>query len=228
MLWIGAVDYGHTFSETGYSEAAEQREEAQALSIKIAVSVAMVDGTLADSEGETIKAWVMRAIGPYPKQNRERLKNLYNEAFKEAFSQVLDGTLNLSNITSRLNEIGEKKVKYDAIELCFDVMAADGKIDAEEMRMIRKVAEALTLNLDEIERIKDHRIIKLDVAPGGDIPTEEILGIQESWDREHVKKHLREEFQKWNNRINTLPEGEERANAQKMLDLIAEVRKKSA
>jgi len=38
--------------------------------------------------------------------------------------------------------------------------------------------------------------------------------------------HLREEFNKWNNRLNTLPEGVERDNAQQMLGLISDARKK--
>ena len=46
--------------------------------------------------------------------------------------------------------------------------------------------------------------------------------------REKIKKYLAVEFAKWNNRLNTLVEGQERENAQKMLDLIAEGRKKYA
>ena len=38
-------------------------------------------------------------------------------------------------------------------------------------------------------------------------------------------KHLREQFYKWNNRLSALQEGEERRNAQRMLELIAEARK---
>ena len=55
---------------------------------------------------------------------------------------------------------------------------------------------------------------------------EEILGIEKSWDKEKIKKHLTTEFQKWNNRISTLKEGEERNNAQLMLNKIADARKK--
>ena len=40
--------------------------------------------------------------------------------------------------------------------------------------------------------------------------------------------HLRKEFKKWNDRLNTASEGEERDNAQKMLDLIADARENMA
>ena len=55
-----------------------------------------------------------------------------------------------------------------------------------------------------------------------------MLQIDTDWTNEQIKKHLREEYSKWNNRINTLDEGQERDNAQQMLDLIAEARKKYA
>jgi ABC-type proline/glycine betaine transport system substrate-binding protein len=126
-------------------------------------------------------------------------------------------------LTEKLNEIAEKSTKYETVELCFDVMAADGVLHAEEMRVIRKVAEALDLDLDEIEKMQDQKIISIKSHEG---PLEETLGIEPDWGTERIKKHLRDEFQKWNNRLNTLPEGEERDNAQRMLDLISEARTK--
>ena len=52
------------------------------------------------------------------------------------------------------------------------------------------------------------------------------MGIDKSWNNEKIKKHLLLEFSKWNNRINVLKTESERNNAQKMLDNIAELRKK--
>jgi len=51
-----------------------------------------------------------------------------------------------------------------------------------------------------------------------------ILGIESGWDEKRIKHHLLQEFLKWNNRLYTLPEGTERENAQRMIDLIAEAR----
>ena len=154
---------------------------------------------------------------------------LYLDAFREPrpdLRQAKDGNLSLSALTARLNEIGEKKLKYDAIELCFDVMAADGVADAAEMKTIRQVADALGLELDEIEKLRDQKIVGLDSSISEQANVEDLLGIESTWDAELIKKHLRTEFQKWNNRINTLSEGDERDNAQRMLDVIAEARKK--
>lgn len=225
ILWESVLKFSHEFDEKGYEEAAEHREEARGLAIRAGMAVAMADGSLDDSEGDILKGWITKEIAPYDEETRYGLKEQYNATMKAAFVDAKRGYLSLSDVTARLNEIGEKKTKYDAIELCFDIMAADGVADAEEMKVIRKVAEALELDLDEIEKLRDQKIIGLDTSVSQQASAEELLGIEPDWSDDEIKKHLRAEFQKWNNRLTTLPEGEERENAQRMLDLVSEARK---
>lgn len=226
LLWQRSIEFDFHVSVKGYKEAATHRDEARALSITIAMAVAMADGSLNYTEGRVLQDWISRAISPFAGEKRDSLKQLYNGAMKEAYAAAKAGNLSLSRLTERLNEVGEKSIKYEAIELCFDVMAADGKADPEEMKTIRKVAAALELDYNEMENIRDQRIIGLTASVAGQSSVEDILGIESDWDRERIKAQLRTEFNKWNNRIGTLPEGAERENAQSMIDLVAEARKK--
>lgn len=228
ILWQSALRFSHHYADKGYKEAAEHREEAQALSIQIAVAVAMADGSLDDSEGEVISNWIRRAIEPFDDEKRERLRDVYNDAFKSAYAVANDSGLSLSDLTRQLKEIGEAKTKYDAIELCFEVMAADGVADPEEMRTIRQIGDALDIDLDELNAIRDQKIVGLQNLVSTDSGVEELLGIDPDWDDAKINAHLRSEFQKWNNRLNTLPEGEERESAQEMLNLIAAARREYA
>ncbi len=228
VLWQRSLKFNHEYKDKGYQEAAEHREEAQAISVKIAIAVAMSDGSFDDKEGEVIKNWITRAIKPYSGEKRESLKQVYNDAMRESFAAASSGTLTLSDLTSKLSEIGETKVKYESIELCFDVMAADGKADPEELRIIRKIGDALDLDVNELETLRDQKIVTLDSAISHASNIEDILGIEPEWDKARINSHLRSEFQKWNNRLSALPEGEERENAQAMLDLIAKARQKYA
>ena len=150
LLWTGVLKFEYNFLDKGYSEAAEHRDEARAIALKIGIAVAMADGSLDTSEGECLKEWIIRTIDTFTDDKQAELKRLYNDAMREAYAQATKGNLSLSALTARLNEIGEKKLKYDAIELCFDVMAADGVADAGELKTIRQVADALGLDLDEI------------------------------------------------------------------------------
>ena len=159
---------------------------------------------------------------------KEFLKGLYNEAMKESYAEAKKGDLSLSALTSRLNEIGNKSDKYETLELCFEVMAADGVAEDNELKVIKNVAQALGLDMDEVSKMRDQKILNLNANVSGQASIETLLGIEPDWSSEQAMKHLRVEFQKWNNRLNTLEEGEERENAQLMLDRIAEARKKYA
>jgi len=210
----------------GYLESVAHRDEARGLAIKLAMSVAMADGSLDDEEGNVIKEWIVKTIAPFSEDKQETLKKLYNDALREAYSDAKTGDLSLSETTERLEELAEMPQKYEAIELCFEVMAADGVVDQNEITTIKNIAEALDLDFDEIEKLRDKHLVNLDISTDKQADIETILHIDSSWSPEQIKKHLRGEYAKWNNRLNTLEEGQERENAQKMLDLIAEGRKK--
>jgi tellurite resistance protein len=218
--------FSHDFTEKGYEEASQHREEAQAISLKIGVVVAMADGILDDEEGEVLKNWIVKEIAAFSESKQDRLKDIFNSALKEGFDEAKKGTLTLSGLVDRLSEIGDKKTKYDAIELCFDVMAADGVADPEEMSVIRNVASSLELDMHEIERMREKVTLDLSSELTSEEGIEALVGIEHSWSDEDKRKHLRSEFQKWSNRINSLEEGDDRIAAQSMLDNIASLRMK--
>ena len=227
------IKFNFEFEDKGYEEASKYREESQAISVKIGVAVAMSDGSLDDEEGEVIKNWIMKEISGYSDSRQENLKNLLNNAFKEGYAEVVAAVkadISPSDIAERLaerlNEIGEKKSKYDAIELCFDVMAADEKADPEEMALIRNVTKKLNLDMDEVEKMRHRVTLNLSAELTSEEGIEALVGIEASWSNDRKRKHLRTEFQKWNSRLNSLPDGEERESAQSMLDNIATLRKK--
>ena len=226
IYWSQTLEHRHHFEEKGYLEAAEHRDEAQALTVKLGVAVAMADGSLDEAEGMVIKNWIEKTISAYSDDKKEELKSLYNAAFKSAFEESQVGQLSLSVLSVRLNEIGEKKLKYDAYDLANEVMAADGVADSEELRVIRVLGEALELDTGELEQIRSKHIMNLEDAFASDNSLEELLGIDPSWSTEKIKAHLASEFQKWNGRYNSLAEGNERDNAQNILNRIGEARKK--
>ena len=220
------AEYTHHFNMKGWFEEGEDRKKSRALSVKIAMAVAMADGTLDDSEGATLKKWIQESVSLYENEETQKeLKGLYNAALKESHKLAKEGNLALSEICKEMNEIGEMPDKIEAIELAYKVMSADGVIDKSEMEVINKVAKALDIDPEELERLRDQELVNISSSSSG-INIEELLDIDSSWSNKEIKAHLAKEFQKWNNRLNTLEEGDERDNAQKMLDYIAEARKK--
>jgi len=213
-------------SEKGYEDVSDDKEEAEELMVGVGVAIAMADGILDDSEGEAIKEWIKKTVSSYGEDRAEILKERYNLAFKHAYSEALNNDLKLSDIANRLNEIGDKAIKQNALNLAYLIMTADGVADPSELRNIRLLGETLEIDVDEVEKIKSRHLINLTDAFSEEDSLDEMLGIDSSWSDVKIKKHLAREFQKWNGRYTSLPQGDERENAQQMLNRIGQARAK--
>ncbi|MDA7684337.1 tellurite resistance TerB family protein [Akkermansiaceae bacterium] len=226
LICADIIKFSTNITEAGYKEKNENKKEAQSLSIQVAMGLAFSDGSFDSTESKVIKEWAKRNIDSYPESDQAEIKASFNKAFTESFNKGKNGLIDLSAVTARLSKIGDKKSKYDALELCHAVMGADGEIAATEMQFINKIAKELDISSETLNRMKDSVIVNIGSSINDSTSVEVMLGIDSSWDDDKIKVHLRKEFQKWNNRLNTLPAGKERDNAQAILDNIAEARKK--
>jgi tellurite resistance protein len=226
VFWQKSLVFNWDFEDSGYFDEVDQQQKVWTLTVRLGVAIAFADRNFDTSEGNVIKRWVEKTIEHYSDNRKIELKELLNKAMKKAFEDAKADKLCLSELASEINDIGEKVHKYEAMELCFEIMAADGIADTEEMLIINSVAKALDLDVAEIEKMRDNQIVNLNPTMSGQVSIETLLGISDDWDKEQVNKHLRVEFQKWNSRLNTLSSDDERANAQKMLDAIAEAKSK--
>ena len=105
-------------------------------------------------------------------------------------------------------------------------MAADGIADEGELEDIRKICDYLDLDLDVVQKLKDARMKDVKMRVTSDTSLEELIGIQPEWDKEQIKRFLKDEFKKWNSRIASANSPDERESTQEKLDLIAELREK--
>jgi hypothetical protein len=227
LLWQRSLPFEYETKEKGYLEVAEQRDKARLLCVRIAMAIAMWNGSLGDQEGEIVKSWIEKILSGRSGEHRIKLKDDFNLALRDAYLKATNNELSLTELTEGMNEIDDNTSKFETVELCFDVLSCSGIDSSDKARVIDLVARALKLDSKEIERIRDVKIVGLSTELSKQVRIEDLLGIDEQWTSDKIKKHLRSEFQKWNNRLTTLPEGEERNNAQRMLDAIAEVRRKN-
>jgi tellurite resistance protein len=192
------------------------------------MTVAMADGALDETEGLVMKQWVRRILRTYEDSETEAMKSRLNYAMRSAHVQAKKKKLSRSNLTEQINKLNDTAGSIEAIELCYDVMTADGKLDPSEMKLIGQISSALDIEDDDIEKIRSLKLAKVkgNMIRGEGI--EGILGADPTWPREKVCAHLVKEFQRWNSRVSTLPSGPEQENAQKMINMIAEARKKYA
>ena len=226
LIWTQQLKLDVRIREKGYVEAEEDQLKARLLAVRLAIAVSMSDGLAHPKEAGIVRDWVARHLQIYSAERREEVKRQFNQEIENAFSAAKAKTLNLYSTCIELDGLGLVSLKYEAMELCYDVMAADGIAAKEELDVLRTIAKALVLDEKKLETIRDKRLTGLNLDGHADQEAANVLGIQPGWGPDQIKSHLRKEFTKWNNRLTTLPEGLKREQAQKMLDLIGQERKK--
>jgi uncharacterized tellurite resistance protein B-like protein len=199
--------------------------EKKSLLIKIGMAIAMADGKLDDTEGEALKSWIKENIDLFPDKEREVLKKTYNDTLKESYRMAMSGNLNLNHICKEINKSGEYSHRHDALELAYKIMIADGAMHNEEIKTFNKIANIFNIDKNELENIRDKYTVEFN-HKSSDLDLEQFLSIDPSLSNDEIKEQLRKEFQKWNNRLSSLPEGKERDSAQNMLDLVSKAREK--
>jgi len=222
--------FTHEFSldltNSGYMEAGKERLEVQKVSVKLAISIALADGSLDQSEGNAIKNWIRNVVDSSQEAQKTKIKTELNNSLEAGFNERRTDLANIKMLCESIKNIGDIADKYDLLELCLDVMAADGEADKHELKQISEISSFIGIDYEEVTRLKDQRLIKLNPASSSLSGLEEKLGINPDWDKNKLNKQILAQYGKWNGRLNSVAEGTERENAQMMMDLIAEARRK--
>jgi tellurite resistance protein len=226
IYWTGSYDFDFEQVEPGWLDAQNAARECAAVTVQIAIAFATVDGALDDKKGFLITDWMKRKVSPYSGAPAEAWKTELNAAFKTAFNAASKNSLRYSDLTKVLLEKGTPSIRLECVDLLYSIVGSDGRIDAQEMALARQIAVALEVDPDELKRISDSKLVGARTSVKSQSDLEALLGIDKSWKMDRIKKHLRDEFQKWNNRQTSLADPGEQQNAAQMLRLIAEARKK--
>ncbi len=207
-------------------QAFQAEEMAATLSLKIAMAVAMSDGNLHKREGMAIKKAAIRLLSPYSGKEAQTMKQRCNQAIKESHAEAKQGSLHLESLARRLNNTGNQQLKHEALQLCTDVMTADGVADPSELALLHRIGDLIGLDMQQVKRFIDTGLMKKGLVIASAANPEDVFGVNPNWNSKHIKEHLRAEFRKWNSRMNTLSEGSERDNAQHMINMLGELKKK--
>jgi len=226
LLWAGAKNFEFEFTEKGYEEEKIHRREALLLAIHLAMAVSSADGCFDEEEGEVVQAWIERHIESARPSERESLKKDMNASVQKAYQDGIETGIQTDQAIARLNEIGDKATKFEALELCFEVMSANDKISPDEMNLIRTYADLLNIPREEFERLKDFHTLNVTLAENPENDDERLLGIDPAWSKKEKHIYLRKEFKKWNSRMATLTDPEQRKVAQHRLDMIGRIRQR--
>lgn len=214
----------HECATSGYLEINETRQKFESLTLQLAFAVSTSDGRPDEREIGVIKAWGKKRVQLAPEAQQEQAKARLNKAIRDVVQMFNDGILpDISSISRSLKEAATVAERYEALELCLHVAKADGVAEQRELDLLGRLARLLDIDQTRFREMKDKHlpVTIMNISKGSDI--DQLLGITEGLPVEEVKKHLRKEFQKWN-QISTHSSAEKREQAKRMLELIARKR----
>jgi hypothetical protein len=215
----------HLNEEEGYEDGADNRRAAMHITAELALYVAALGGTIGDAEAKIIKDWMSVAASHIPEDMQKEEKELFKKAVNDAYRRACAGQLDLNEILGRMNASASIQEKYEALEVCMDVMAADGKAEQKEIEALDRLAQLLRVDIKTYRSLREQRLAK--VTDVGEVKANlnTMLGITPDMTPDQVKEHLVAEYRKWNSRVSHSDE-KVRERASKMLLLIGEARAK--
>ena len=173
--------------------------------LELAYLIASSDGELDLREEEKVQEHLPEEIS--------KLKN--NELIKETKEQLNKNELSYTNSIKELNELCRKDEKIFILNLLFDVVTVDGVVKNEEIKLLENISSALLIENVLFEDIKEKKLIQANIKSFSNLIVDEKLSNEEKIN------FLKKEFIKWNNRLNSLPAGIERDNAQAIINDIS-------
>lgn len=213
------------FKYRGYLDEVQNRQEIEDLSIQLAFYIASLDGSLVAEEGQVIQEWTKGIIEGFAEGSQEHHKQRLNNVIRKAFENAKNGSLEPVSIIARINEIATVQEKYEAIELCLDVMKADHKADQAEILALDDIAKKMSVNPERFRALQDRRLAEVETIELTDDSLAQILGITQGMDKDTIRKHLASEYRKWNSRVSSSDE-KVKDRAQEMILLIGAARKR--
>lgn len=115
---------------------------------------------------------------------------------------------------------GQPTDAMTALELCFEMMALSAQTDAQAEAAIWQMAEILQIRQQDILTLAQKRFLE---SANPQAQWRLLLGLREPIDPETLRRHLTEEYRRWNARV-TNHDPRVRQNAETMLSLIAALR----
>ncbi len=214
----------HTSSEPGYFDARDNRKKFEEKAVELAFSVSASDGDVDRAEAAVIKRWIQKRVAMAAESETERVKDRLNRTITDAYGTFNEGRAHdVRNICENLKKVSTTAERYEALELCLQVAKADGIAEREELEMLEELAGFLDLDKDKFRAMKDKHLTVSMMNNSDVLDVDQLLGIRSEMSLSEKKKHLREEFKKWN-QLSEHKDLEKREQAKEMLTLIGQKR----
>jgi len=200
----------------GYIDLQENVHRTKSLAVALAFAISAADNKLYHAEIQVIKQWAMANLLP-----SGSIGTKLEEALDHAVRFFQKGNqLDIYKVCKEIVELAPVSDRYDILDLCLRVARAKGTVAAEELTVLKDLANWLEIDMDRFRTMME-KILPVNLHQVKN--TEVILGITPNMGRENTRRQLNRYYRKWNSRV-TNADPEIQAQADQMLKLIAEAR----
>ena len=214
----------HVCSELGYLDRRDNRKKFEVRAVELAFSVSASDGDVDRTEAAIIKNWIKKRVAMASTSEKEVIKKRLNQTIASSYKAFQSGgESNICVICENLKKVSTIAERYEVLELCLQVAKADGVAEQAELEMLEKLAELLEINKEKFRAMKDKHLTISMMKDSDIIDLDQLLGLHSDMTIAEKKKHLREEFKKWN-QLSEHKNPEKRKQAKEMLTLIGQRR----
>ena len=216
-----STTFNYSNMALGYRDIQDNAAEVRHLSVALARAVARAGGG-GQAERRMIDSW-REARGWMEDEEGvigQGWQWIKERAAGAAGRWLGAGGQRAEKMSRRLTEIAPAAHRYEVLEVCLQVAAADGRANKGELVLLRQMAGWLEVDRGRFEAAAE-RILPVTMHQEQDL--EMLLGITAEMDRETLRGRLSREYRKWNGRV-THTDQQVRQQATQMLELIAQVR----
>ncbi len=218
-LASGTCTFAYENSIFAHIDLQENIKRTKTFAVALAFAVSAADNKLYDCEVELIKNWARNnvALSKATKKERRRLEKALKKTV--AFFRI-GNQINCYNICKEVVEIAPVADRYDILGLCIKVAAANGTATVEELNLLKNLAHWLEIDTNRFRQMME-KILPPNMHQIEDL--EVVLGITSDMSKKQTRRHLNNEYRKWNSRVTSL-DPKIQSQADYMLTFIAEAR----
>lgn len=223
---MSEVDFTYHNQEDGWEDLEKNTTRVQELTIYLAMYMSKADGIMDKSEGDVIRNWVKKKLNPYDDRTEEEIKkekSRFNDIIADAYTKALNDKVTPELLCEEIVNKASTAQRYEILELCLDIVGADNKAEKSELDIVNNLSKLLEIDQGKFNKMKERQLpIKMHVEK--DDPCS-IVGVTSEMSSEEIRIHINSEYSKWNRRT-THSDPKIREQADEMMMLIAECRKK--
>lgn len=208
----------------GYKTRFDRGRRAEAAALRVALAVACSDGPICPEETRAIEAWKERLLSADDAEGRAAHSAELERVGTEALAQAANGGLSIGSSLQQLKHEHETRMNLETLALCLDITVANGRAEPDVLRSVRRAAMELEIGADEYRAMEEHRLVALIDRAEGTQELRLLLGIDPEWPPEVARQHLTDLYTRWNARVESAKDDEQRRRAEGMLERIAQAR----